>query len=395
MIDLIILELISLISFLYSIILMFTSIAPLREMVLVFVFTVVVSLIFALNYRKSRFFEVFYLLLFLPILFYRSKTAIFFFIMVGAFTYIYIKKSLLRGNHYEYVDKLKMSYLLYGFLIIMRSPFYDLSGSISDGLVFIIVYLVSSTILARLQRHLDSKMDLKKIRKTNIKYLMILAIAFFFLVFESLRSGFANAVDGLIRLLYYPLYLLTRNIDFSGDWGLEENIFFTPYIPEQQIPMEEIGEAVTPHKASILVFLDIFVKIIVFIVAIVIVYLAYKLLMKIGERKDTDTLDYIEEREFIRDGKKEKKRKTRLFKDRFPRGPKDQVRYYYRKYLNKVRSVNEIEPSDTSLDVNNKATGFDRGVIEKIREIYINIRYGNKEAKAETVKEMEELYKKL
>ncbi|NLY86063.1 MAG: hypothetical protein GX077_06905, partial [Tissierellia bacterium] len=98
---------------------------------------------------------------------------------------------------------------------------------------------------------------------------------------------------------------------------------------------------------------------------------------------------------FIRDGKKEKKRKTRLFKDRFPRGPKDQVRYYYRKYLNKVRSVIEIEPSDTSLDVNNKATGFDRGVIEKIREIYINIRYGNKEAKAETVKEMEELYKKL
>lgn len=395
MIDIIILELISLISFLYSIILMFTSFAPISHMGLIFVFTFVVALIFTLNYRKSKLFEAFYLLLFLPMLFYRSKTAIFFYIVVGALTYVYIKKSLLRGNHHEYVEKLILSYGLLVFLVIMRSPFIDLSGTISDSLIFMVIYLISSTLLARLQRHIDTKMDLKKIRKTNIKYLMILAIAFFFLVFESLRSGFANAVDGLIRLLYYPLYLLTRNIDFSGDWGLEENIFFTPYIPEQQIPMEEIGEAVTPHKASILVFLDIFVKIIVFIVAIVIVYLAYKLLMKIGERKDTDTLDYIEEREFIRDGKKEKKRKTRLFKDRFPRGPKDQVRYYYRKYLNKVRSVNEIEPSDTSLDVNNKATGFDREVIEKIREIYINIRYGNKEAKAETVKEMEDLCKKL
>ena len=110
MIDIIILELISLISFLYSIILMFTSFAPISHMGLIFVFTFVVALIFTLNYRKSKLFEAFYLLLFLPMLFYRSKTAIFFYIVVGALTYVYIKKSLLRGNHHEYVEKLILSY---------------------------------------------------------------------------------------------------------------------------------------------------------------------------------------------------------------------------------------------------------------------------------------------
>ena len=43
--------------------------------------------------------------------------------------------------------------------------------------------------------------------------------------------------------------------------------------------------------------------------------------MKIGERKDTDTLDYIEEREFIRDGKKEKKGRLGSLKIDSPRGP--------------------------------------------------------------------------
>ncbi|NLK42846.1 MAG: hypothetical protein GX300_00425 [Tissierellia bacterium] len=389
MIDLIILELISLISFLYSIILIFTSIGPVSHMVLIFVYTFVVSLIYALNYRKSKLFEAFYLLIFLPILFYRS---IFFFLMVGVLTYLYIKKSLMKGNHYEYVDKLKLTYLLLIFLIVMRQPFHDLPGSVNDGLVFIILYLVSSIVLTRLQRHLDSKMDIRKIRKTNIRYLMTLAIAFILLVFDGLRTSFVNLVDGLIRALYYPLYLLFGKLDFSGDMDLENNIFFSDNNTIEEIPMEEAGEAIIKSQENVLTLVDIFVKVIVFIVIIVIIYLVYKLLMKIGERKDLNSLDYIEEREFI---KTNKKRKKRFFRERFPRDPRDQVRYYYRKYLNKVNDLSEIQKADTSLDVNQKATGFDKLVIERIREIYINIRYGNKEIKGETVKEMEELYKKL
>lgn len=298
----------------------------------------------------------------------------------------------MKGNHYEYVDKLKLTYLLLIFLIVMRQPFHDLPGSVNDGLVFIILYLVSSIVLTRLQRHLDSKMDIRKIRKTNIRYLMTLAIAFILLVFDGLRTSFVNLVDGLIRALYYPLYLLFGKLDFSGDMDLENNIFFSDNNTIEEIPMEEAGEAIIKSQENVLTLVDIFVKVIVFIVIIVIIYLVYKLLMKIGERKDLNSLDYIEEREFI---KTNKKRKKRFFRERFPRDPRDQVRYYYRKYLNKVNDLSEIQKADTSLDVNQKATGFDKLVIERIREIYINIRYGNKEIKGETVKEMEELYKKL
>lgn len=90
MIDLILLELISLVSYIYSLILIFTSFAPINEMVLMFLWTIIVSLVFALSYKKSKLFEISILLLFLPLRFYNSKSAIFLTIVTTFFVYIYI-----------------------------------------------------------------------------------------------------------------------------------------------------------------------------------------------------------------------------------------------------------------------------------------------------------------
>lgn len=393
MVDLVILEIISLISFLYSIVLMFTSIVPFNEMVAIFIFTVVVSTIFALYYRKSVVYEVLYLLVFLPAVVHSSKRGIIFFVFVGVLTYIYIKKALERGNHRQYVNRLRISYGIYAFLMLVRTPLYEISVPINNSLVFIVVYLVSSIILVRLQRHIDSKMDIKKIRKTNIRYLLILALVFLVLMSDGYKTYITDGVNNFIDIVYYPMYLLTRNLDLTGILEKQDSIYEVDAEQEQIYEgLGYSGEADFEKKGTIAKYLNVIVAVSVLIAAIIIILFIAKLFIKGGEKKNKKhVIEYVEEREFIKDGRKKKQR----ILDIYPHDPKEQVRYYYRKYLRKVNNVSKIESTDTSLDVNNKAVGFNKEIIEKIRNIYINIRYGNKEAKEDTVKEIENLYNKL
>lgn len=393
MIDLILLELVSFVSFLYSIILMFTSFAPIKEMMVIFIWTIGVSFIFAVLSKKSRLFDISILLLLLPLKFYNNQSAILITFISIIFIYIYTKKSLAKVNYYEYTYKLKFTIFLLIVLIGIRSILDELSGSIGYALSFIVIYLISSVILTRLMRHIDSNLEIKKIRKTNIRYLIFMTIGFSIAVFDNLRENIINILDKLLTALYYPIYLLFGKIRFDSkldEIKVEDMNFSEPEgvligeLPAEMLADDQIGNKL--YK-----YFEIFTKALIFILILILVYFIYILFIRSGD-KSYGNSDYTEEREYIKD----KKKKKRLFRERFPSDLKEQIRYYYRRYLEKLKK-NKIEvlKTDTSLEVNERAEEIFEDGLERIREIYIETRYGDKDIYHDTVKEMEGLYKKL
>ena len=129
-----------------------------------------------------------------------------------------------------------------------------------------------------------------------------------------------------------------------------------------------------------------------FLLIVILVYIIYKLIIKVGN-KSYKGLEYTEEREYIRE---EKGKKKRFNRDKYPKELKEQIRYYYRRYLNKLHKQNiEIKRSNTSQEINSKAEMIYDKEIEKIRSIYIDSRYSENKTDKSMVEEMERLYKSL
>ena len=75
---------------------------------------------------------------------------------------------------------------------------------------------------------------------------------------------------------------------------------------------------------------------------------------------------------------------NRKKRDRFPSGYNDQIRYYYRKYLRKLKKNRMLEVSDTSRSISIKGDGVMQNN-DEIRDLYIHFRYGGESANGDSV----------
>lgn len=399
MIEIMLVEIISIVSYIYSLLMLFIHIAPINQTILIFIWTVIVSLIFALNHQKSKIYEVSIILLLGPLIFYNNGMAFFFTIVTTSIIYLYIKTSLLRGSYHSYSNKIKKSYLIYLAAGYLRIALIESPGFVSYAFPFIIIYILTSIVLLRSIRHLDSGLESSKIKRTNRIYLVTMIVTFSIVRIDGLRgflkSAFDKLMDLVVKIIYLPIQILSlliqKFMDSLGDnkkmlEGLD-NILLAPereaILPEE---LEELAEKVARTNSQV------YRNIGIFFFTLILIYIIYKLLVK-TENKKYESLEYTEEREYI---KRNEEKKRFLFRERYPSEFKDQIRYYYRKYLNKLdKGGVEILKSDTSSSVNEKAEESFPEEISEIREIYIESRYGEKEVKEKTVERMKSLYKKL
>lgn len=392
MASLFLLELTTVVSFLYSIFLMYSSFTSVEKMVLAFAWTIAVSLITALISRKSGFFNILILLILAPLYYFNSKSARLLTGTVLIFTFIYIKTSLGKVNYYEYVRKLKITYLIIIVATVFRLVFEDMTGSVGYALPFIIIYVLTSILLTRTMRHMDSNLDITALRGSNIRYALITAMGFAIALYEKVGASIVKILDKVIDLIYYPLHLLMRNTSLERNWerqvdeeiileALEDSVaLLAPEDPSNLALAQKVGTIINTLG-----------KIIVGISFVLILFAIYEFLIR-KERSPHEAREYREEREYIRKNKK----KRRIFKERLPKEFNEQIRYYYRRFLNKLKKDKmEVLHGDTSLDINNRAEGVYNENIIKMREIYIETRYGGKDADENKVKEMERLYKEL
>ena len=395
--ELIILEIISITSLLFSIYSNIFNFTNLNNYFILFVWTVIISSIYGIlqfkaHNDKTRLLLV---LLLLPMAIFKSKSSIYFIILLAFSLYLYLTRRLISGDHNNYVDSFRNSFfiiiglLLFSFIGDLVYRFTDFS------IPFLTIYFLSTIIFIRNLRYTFVGMEKENVRKLNLRYLILLSIASILITIEGLRdflfrilnSIYNLIIEILIVIFYYPLSLIVLALDKFANWILSllgmdmDDEIVAPTMEE----MESIVYQVKEHP-----ILDIVFKI---ILLIIILYIGYRL-FKNRQSKKKYSHDYIEEREFMQRDEYRERRRFRLGR---PKGYKEQIRFYYKKYLNKLLNKDiKIEKHYTTEDINEFGKErFSYSIIEKIREIYIKVRYGNDEGNSAEVEEIRNLYRDL
>ena len=204
-------------------------------------------------------------------------------------------------------------------------------------------------------------------------------------IFSILGTIYQGILSFFMLIIYYPVSLVLRLIDFifKSRGSQLENIHMDASLDEPLDFYYEQGEA-PEFLLSIISFL------VSSLVIVLVIYIVYRILRGLGNRVYY-TIDYSEQKEYI----KPKKKKRRLFKEKYPKEPREQIRYYYRRYLEKLEKKEiVIKKDDTSLDIKNKSKN-EFPETEEIRNIYIQARYKKEEPKKEKVEQIKNAYKKM
>lgn len=401
MTETVLLEVISIVSFLFTILTPIMPYTSLSRFLYIFIWTVFSSAVFGIYYSKRKIYRILILLLIIPVLFFKSSQAIYFFLIIAAIMYFYLTRHLLKGDYRDYGYNFKKSIAFIAGLMFIFSLSESTGESYRYLLPFLIIYLLSSLILIRTLRHLDSNMDISVIQRLNRRYLIIIIITSFLVTIDKLRGVLFFIVGSIYKIivnivltilytiLYYPL-----NLIFYYMQKLVYSLMLRQNTQEEQ-PMEIVGFDLSEfigeeYAITESPIVDYALQV---IFLILISYIIYRVIKKSGTRQEKDS-EYIIEREFIRGLKNKTSTRKRFFK---PRNLQEQIRYYYRKYLVRLKS-NEIiiEDSNTTLEINEMAQQiYNKQLVDEIRDIYIENRYGNKKSTKNDVKKIEELYKQI
>lgn len=400
MTELILIEIISITSLIFTVLITVLDFTSLNSYFLLFLWTTVVSSIYGVNKRKA-YSKYILLAILLPLFLFKTNLVYYFLFSLFILIYLYLIKSLERGSYGNYVDDLKNSSFIFLALLIISYLGDILPRFMAKSIPFIIIYFITTIILIRSLRHLSLGMDKDIIRRSNKRYLATIIGISGLVTLDNLRNivfGTISLIVGTIYklivdivfgLLYYPISAAIFGLLKFGNWILSLLGKMDGEIDQIDMVNGDQVEGVATLARELPV-VDISLKIVVGLLAI---YILYRLIKKYGERQRV-LMDYIEEREFV--GKEQAKRPRNLIL-RKPKQLKEQIRYYYKLYLLKLTNNNIIiESSYTSFEINEKAKEkYPLNTIEKFRNIYIDNRYGYKLADIESVDEIEKLYKDI
>lgn len=396
MLSVIILELLSIISLMYALLLIFLYFAPAQAMAVIFIWTVAVCLFYHVSRKWHSIFRISILLLLVPLLFFNNWIALVFFLITVPSLFVYVDRFLYRGNRSDYVGNLKKAGIVFIIALYLRGILPNLGQAVALAAPYIFVYFLSTILLIRSIRHIEAGMEIRRLQKSNTRYLIFTAGVFLLTAVKDVREFLITVAKKVVDLLFLPIQILLRLIEWLNDIyrGIETKFPSKPWtMPGTPDPL---GEAPPPMEAveEVVPTFPVAEKVLIALLVAATIFILYKLVFKAGERS-YQGLSYVEEREYIK--KKRKKPKGRfLFRNKPPAEPGELVRYYYRKFLGKLVANNvELSPKNTSQEVQEKAEAvFPLGPAE-IRNIYIPSRYGGKKADAATATEMEQLYKDL
>lgn len=393
MINILALEIISIVSLLFGVLSIFLNFTTTNYMFLSYIWLIFLSLSAAILYGKNKGYRFLLVLGSLPLIFFRERIAFTFFLLTIIIIFVYIQYGLNKGVYEELVRRFKASFLTLGGLSILAIMSTSIRETIGQSILFFIIYILSTIIQIRSIRHLESGMDPRTLRKINTRYIVFMSIFSITAVVDSIRNSIFMVIGNIyqaimnffILIIYYPVNLVLRLIDyiFRSRGNQVENLEIDPTIDQAPDFTYEQGE--TPELlVSIISFL------VSALVIVLIIYILYRILRGLGNRVYS-TIDYSEQKEYI----KPKKRKRKLFKEKYPKEPREQIRYYYRRYLEKLQKKEiVINEDDTSLDIKNKSKN-EFTETEGIRNIYIEARYKNEEPKKEKVEQIKNAYKNM
>lgn len=400
---LVLLEIISYMSFIFSIFSYAFSFSNNTFIVDTLFLWIVFSMygMYFLKKKNEYWYIVFIVMLSIPFIFIRDKTAIVFLAIICFFAFYIMTKTITKTRYGDMMDNFKKSLIIIAIFILfslLHGKFNMLNKYSSS---FMIIYIISSIILMRNLRYFEYNSNFGKINKLSITYsILIIGISFVLgiekvrhLMVTGIKTGYNFIIDVLFKILYWAIIGI-------GYLGLFISNKVSKAIIEKDIKIEQHGSPVTEKNQDMpkvkpinIEWLRTLLKVLLGTLMIfLIVYAIIKLFKRrtsINESKE----EYEEEKEFIYVKKKGDKRNSIIR----PRNLNDRIRFYYRKFLKKCKKENiPILDSDTTLDVNYKANeSYDDEALEKIREEYIKVRYGENPIDNDEYNKFYENYKKI
>lgn len=370
------------------------------------VFVLFIGVLIKRRYKNFVFLP-FLLLLFVPVSIYEKL----FLLILGGLTLflLYTQRDVTYGLVLEHFNKTyPIALLLFLVTFIMRyistSKFIVLESVVSSSLL---MYFVSSIILLRTLRYLEHKPEDKNLMSLNIRYALAVLIFSMFLSIPFVRERLFWGVSYIFSFFYFIFITIISVIFIIIGYVIGKIIYFIITLMANRGLIGRSSKEImniNPELNKFLKFLwerrhitsDLLDKIIIvsfYILVTVTVILIIYWVMKRFYRTYKKEENYIEEKEFIFPSLNP----IKVIQNLFGRSNLNPIRDYYRKYLLDSRDMGvDIRYSDTTYDVYKKTSGlFNDDSLKKMRNIYIEVRYGFGKITSELIKEFKKLYKSL
>ena len=354
-----------------------------------------------LKKKNKYWYMVFIVMLSIPFIFIRNKTAIVFLAIICFFAFYIMTKTITKTGYGDMMDNFNKSLIIIAIFILFSLLFgkFNMLNKYSSS--FMIIYVISSIILMRNLRYFEYNSNFGKINKLSIIYsILIVGISFVLgieevrhLIATGIKTGFNFIVDVLFKILYWVII----GIGYLGSFISNK---VSKVITNEDIKIEQHDSPVTKKnqdmsnvKSVNIEWLKTLLKI---LLGALIIFLIVYIIIKLFKRRTSvseSREEYEEEKEFIYVKEKGDKINSIIR----PKDLNDRIRFYYRKFLKKCkREGMPILDSDTTLDVNHKANeSYDDEALEKIREEYIKVRYGENPIDNDEYDKFYENYKKI
>lgn len=366
---------------------------------------------FIINYfnkKKTRLTVITGVVLFAPLIIAKSNLQL---IYLGANCIMTMLVVLKGMNTIKYDLELdifrKGVYICIGVFILSLFGGIHLFNSYSA--YYVIIYLVSSILLLRDIRFMEYNKESMEGKRINYRHSIFIVLISITLSISNVREivvkiikTFYNFIINIFMYLFSWLFIgigylisILSNIisDLIKSAGVEPKGEELKGLSEK-IVLPRSESEVLALKVLTNPWFKIFLKI--FVIAII-GFILFKIFSSMVNREN-DEEDYSEEKEFIsRVDRANRKTSKKFFDFIKPRSSNDQIRRYYQKYMKKcIDNGIEISECDTTEEIGNKSRKrFDNTIIQGIRDIYIKIRYGEKDATKEIAKEMAEYYNNI
>lgn len=335
----------------------------------------------------------------IPIIFIRNK----FFIVFASAATIYslyylckLKREIKYSNFIKTIEKglILFSVLLLLIIALLCSGRININTYIKASGIYVCLFLVVSITLLRDLRYKSFEGDNKKINKINISVLAIVIVPAVCLSIESVRNGITWFINKIIYFIeciacyiidayLYVLNKIFGSSSFTGNTDPIGKDQSADDLGKATMPQGRTGiKSNTNNEMMAIIVKVVIVLILAFIIARIFKNRIYKDINGAG--------DYSEEIRI-------KNKRESLWSKIRPKTYAERIRSYYYNFL-KISTQNgiKLKNSDTTLDINEKSeTNFDRALIDKLRGLYIKVRYSDYNANRQDVKEASNCLKEI
>lgn len=390
--DLIIIELLSVVSLLLALLLLFSRAVAMGEALLLLLWCL---LFFSAYHRLRNRWGLLHLmapLAFLPLLFRSFEEGLPFYLLLLLPVFFYTHTSLGQAVHERITRRFRWSYSVLFLVTLLGMGFPAFREELSTSLPFVALHLFSTILLTSALRHQSAGIDRRKSARRTYGFLslavLLSAMGGITPVRNAIFQGLQTAYDGVSNLLIRLAFLFV--------WTVGTVVFRIAALIFHKVefeggPMEYYGDVAFGTEGSEALILREQHPLVNFLLTLalfsILAFVIFKVLLSAGRRR-VEGMDYKEEREFLHRRRPRSRRSHR--REKLPTALRGQIRYHYRRYLEHLQqSAIPLKPSDTSLDVARK-DALHPDQAKEIRALYVKARYSDLPVDASDVEALKE-----